>query len=123
MHLLQGLGHPLWRVGVFDGVAQLLELFLLDIEVRLEPWVGEHGFDAGGEPVLLHEPVIEGERHREPVGDGAVWKPQRSQHSHIRGLDAERGPVLEADLAEGGDLRDREVPFRTCVSVGREEEW
>ena len=63
---------PRGRVCVLDVVAQVLELFFLRVEVRLEIGVSEHGFDTGVEVVVLHELVVEVERDGKPVGDSAL---------------------------------------------------
>ena len=118
VHRGQRVDDPLGRVRVLDVVAQIVEHVILSFEVRLEILVGQHGFDAGIEIVGLHELVIEIERDREPVGHGPHRKPQRPQHGHVGRLDAERGPIFEADLAEGGDRRDREVALRCLFSGG-----
>ena len=112
IHLDNRIDDPLRGLGILDGLAQLVELLLLVGEVRLEARLCQHGFDAGVEVVVLHEFVVKIEGDREPVGDGPVRKAERLQHGHVGRLDPERVPVLEADLAEGGDLGDGEVPLR-----------
>ena len=99
------------RLPLLDPLAQLLELGLLGVEVRLEIRVGQHVCDVVIEAVVLHEFVVEVEGHREPLRHGAVLEAQRSQHGHVRRLDAERGPVVEFDVAERSNLSDRKVPL------------
>ena len=103
---------PFWRLCVLDVIAQFLERIHLCIEARLEIFISQHGLDAGIEIIGLHELVVEVERYRKPVGHGPRWKAQCSQHGHISRLNAERLPVIEADLTEGLDLGDREVALR-----------
>ena len=79
--------------------------------------VGQHLFDILVELVGFHELVVEVERHREPVGDGARREAQRSQDRYIRCFDPERVPVLEADVAERSDAGDGEVTFG-CLGLG-----
>ena len=112
VHALERFDDPLGRLPFLDLLAQLLELVLLGVEVRLEVRVGQHLLDVVVEAVVLHELVVEVERHREPVGHGPVREAQRPQNGHVRRLDPERGPVAEPDVAQGGDLGDREVPLR-----------
>ena len=112
MHRGQRRGDPGGRVRVLDRLAQLLELVLLGVEVRLEIGARQQGLDAGVEIVELHELVVEVERDRKPVGHGPRRKAQGPQHGHVGRLDAKFGPVPELNLTEGGDRRHRAVPLR-----------
>ena len=112
MHLGQGVDDPLGRGRVLDSVAQIVEHIVLDLEVRLEVGVSQHGSNAGIEIVGLHELVVEIKRYRKPVGNRSKWKAQRPQHGYVGRLNAERLPVIETDLTEGLDLGDREVALR-----------
>ena len=78
VHLLQRRDHPVRRRRLLDLLAQLFELVLLDLEVRLKLLVGQHLFYVVIQFVGLHELVVEVERHREPVGDGTGRKIQRA---------------------------------------------
>ena len=106
IHLGQRRDYPLGRLGILNVLAQLFEFGFLGVEVRLEIEVRQHGFDASVKAVVLHELVIEIERDGEPAGDRPLQKIERPQHGHVRRLDAERVPVIEADVAEWGDLSD-----------------
>ena len=109
VHGGQGVDDPLGCLRILDVVAQIIEHVILDLEVRLEVFVCQHGSNAGIEVVGFHELVVEIEWDRESVGDGPRRKTLRPQHGHVGCLDPERSPVFEADLAEGRDRRDREV--------------
>ena len=111
MHRGQRVDDPLGRVGVLDGVAQVLEVVLLLLEVRLEVPVGQHLIYVVVEPVGLHELVVEVERDREAVRHRAIREAQRPQYREVRRLDPEGVPVVETDVAQGGDRRDREIPL------------
>ena len=77
-----------------------------------------HGLNSDVEPVVFHELVVEIERDRKSVGHRPRRETQSPQYRHVGRLDAECVPVLEADLTERGDQRDREVPLRGLF-VGR----
>ena len=67
---------------------------------------------------LRHEGVVEvegdGESHgRRPGGQG-----QRGQLGNIGRLDPEGGPVVEADVGQGGDVRDREIALQRLRGRG-----
>ena len=58
-----------------------------DLEIGSRPvWSSMRAY----KPVVLHELVVEIERHREPIGDGPRRKLQRSQHGHVGRLYPER---------------------------------
>ena len=112
VHHGQRVDHPLRRGRVFDRLAQNLERILLNVEIRPKIRVGQHCLDAIVESVCLHELVVKIERYRKPVRNRPNWKAERPQHGHVGRLDPERLPVIEADLTEGLDRREREVPLR-----------
>ena len=136
VHGGQRVDHPLRTFGFLDHFPEVIQHLILDLEVRLESGMNQDRLDgvnqlrAGGqrESVLfgalaftehllrgqggvVHELVVEVERDGEPLGHRARGKAQRPQHGHIGRLDPERAPVVEVDIAERGDLRDREVAF------------
>ena len=74
VHGGQGIDDPLRRLRVLDVVAQIIKPVILDLEVRLEVLVCQHGFNAGIEIVGLHELVVEIKRDRKPVGNRSRWK-------------------------------------------------
>ena len=112
MHRGQRLCNPRGCLRVLDGVAQVVEHVALDVEVRLEVGVGQYLLDPVMEPVGLHELVVEVERDCETIGYSALGKAECPENSQIGGFDPKRIPVFEADLAEWGDLRDREIALR-----------
>ena len=113
IHFDDRIDDPLRGLSLLDGLAQILELLLLLVEVRLEKGLRQHVPDVVVEAVVLHELVVEIEGDGEAVGDRPLRKAEGAENGHVRRLDAEGSPVLEADLAQGGDSRERgEVPLR-----------
>ena len=118
MHRGQRGLYPVRRLRLLDLFAQLLELVHLGVVVGLEVGVGQHLLDIVVELFVLHELVVEVERHGEPVRDGPRREPQRPQHGYVGRLDTKGVPVVEADLAEWGDRGHREVSLRRLGFCG-----
>ena len=123
VHRGQRRGHPLGRRRGLDGFAQLLELGLLGVEVRLKIGVGQHLVDVVIEPAVGHELVVEIERHREPVGDGSrsmlcttTVSPSRAKASNL----SSSGRCVSLPEALSVKSRDRdmlELAFRVLVET------
>ena len=137
MHGSQGVDDPLRALRILDGIAEVIKHLVLDIEVRLELRMRQDRLDgvnelcigpqrelvlfgalAFAEDGLLaqggvrHELIVKIEGDGKPGGDRPFRKSQRAQDSQVGRLDPERLPVRKADLTEGRDGLDREIPLR-----------
>ena len=142
MHRGEGVDDPLRARCVLDGVPQVVQPLVPDVEVGPELGVGKDRLNRldelrpglQGEFVLLrvapfaedglftegaaHDLVVEKEGRSRIRREPSPTEIPASQHGEVGRFDSERPPVLEADLAQWGDFGDREIAFRR-LGLGR----